>query len=260
MSDFDYDPGDTPSLRRKPQNREGNDSEHRSVRRHEIPRRPLNLGNIQRDDLPPGTGPLNPAAVATHRRISAEDRQRLLRDLSGTGSLRRSIRVDKAPVTIKQFLRGEIDLDTELARRFANAPLLTSIARSPQDTRPASRSTAMLMSQDSGAMLSWDIFSDTNVTEATFTLNHMIALRFHMGDLSSYDKRRWLDLMRREAGVAFLWTSRRWEDDYLIFVLRPHYVRMYAFSPQRFEASVRLTHPVARQLINWLDIRWFKQG
>lgn len=214
---------------------------------------------FERDGLPPGTGRLNPAALANHSRISSEDRQRLMRDLSGTGSLRRSIRVDQAPVTIKQFLRGEIDLDTELARRFANAPLMTSIARSPQDTRPASHSTAMLTSQDSGAMVTFDLYSEQGITEATFTLNHMLALRFHMGELSQYDKRRWLDLMRREAGVAFLWTSKRWEDDYLIFVLRPHYVRMYAFSPQRFEASVRITHPVARQLINWLDIRWFNK-
>lgn len=237
MSNFDYDPGDTPTVG--------------------APSRPQ---QFERDGLPPGTGRLNPAALATHTRITSEDRQRLLRDLSGTGSLRRSIRVDQAPVTIKQFLRGEIDLDTELARRFANAPLMTSIARSPQDTRPASRATAILTSQDGGAMMTYDIYSEQNITEATFTLSHMIALRFHMGDLSSYDKRRWLDLMRRDAGVAFLWTSKRWEDDYFIFVLRPHYVRMYAFSPQRFEASVRITHPVARQLINWLDIRWFKQS
>ena len=236
-NNFEHDPGDTPTIGTPPRNK----------------------GGFEREGLPPGTGRLNPAALATHTRISAEDRQRLLRDLSGTGSLRRSIRVDQAPVTIKQFLRGEIDLDTELARRFANAPLMTSIARSPQDTRPASHATAMLTSQDSGAMLTFDIFSEQSITEATFTLNHMLALRFHMPELSTYDKRRWLDLMRREAGVAFLWTSKRWENDYLIFVLRPHYVRMYAFSPQRFEASVRITHPVSRQLINWLDIRWFNK-
>ncbi len=230
MSDFDYDPGDTPI----------------------IGSRPL------RDELPRGTGSLNPAALATHARASAQDRQRLIRDLSGTGSLRRSIKLDQAPLSIKQFLRGEIDLDTELARQFARAPLMTSVARSPQDTRPANRATAMLASQDSSAMLSLDIFGDQDLTEATFTLNHMLALRFRLPTLSSYDKRHWLDLMRREAGVAFLWTSRRWEDDYLIFVLRPHYVRMYAFSPDRHEASVRITHPVARQLINWLEIRWFQ--
>lgn len=109
-------------------------------------------------------------------------------------------------------------------------------------------------------MLTFDIYSDQNISEATFTLNHMLALRFHLGDISTYDKRRWIDLMRREGGVAFLWTSRRWEEDYFIFVLRPHYARMYAFSPQRFEASVRLTHPVARQLINWLDMRWSQPG
>jgi len=236
MSDrIDLDPGDTPIVgQRKP-------------------------GFQRETSLPPGTGQLNPDALKRHVQISSQDRQRLLRDLSGTGSLRRSIKIDKAPVTIKQFLRGEIDLNTELSRRFANAPLLTSVARDPQDTRPASRSTAMLASQDNSATLTFDIFSDQDTTEATFTMNHMLAMRFRLNSLSKYDKRRWIELMRRDAGVAFLWTSRRWEDDYFIFVLRPHYVRMYAFSNQ-FEASVRITHPVARQLIDWLGMRWSVPG
>ncbi|GAB4468261.1 MAG: hypothetical protein Kow00124_02310 [Anaerolineae bacterium] len=251
MSNFDIDPGDTP-----PVGQPGG--------KHDPPQDdPLSASGTRRTsgsrgELPPGTGRLNPAALAAHTRISQQDRQRLLRDLSGTGSLRRSIKIDQAPLTIKQFLRGEIDLNDELARRFASAPLMTSIAVSPRDARSAGRATAMLTSQDGGAMLSFDLYSDQDVVEATFTLNHMLALRFHLPNLSSYDKRRWLDLMRREGGVAFLWTSRRWEDDYFIFVLRPHYVRMYAFSPQRFEASSRLTHPVARQLINWLELRWFQ--
>ncbi len=233
----EIDPGDTPAVGKMPR-RSGSGSE----------------------GLPPGTGRLNPAALATHARISQQDRQRLLRDLSGTGSLRRSIKIDQAPLTIKQFLRGEIDLNDELARRFANAPLMTSLARSPQDARPAGRATAMLTSQDAGAMLTFDIYGDQDTFEATFTLNHMLAQRFHMPSLSKYDRRRWLELMQREAGVAFLWSSRRWEDDYLIFVLRPHYVRLYAFSPQRFEASARLTHPVAKHLIKWLEMRWFQAG
>jgi hypothetical protein len=235
MSDTDSDSGSPPVA----------DTPHRSE-------------DLQRDGLPTGTGHLNPAALATHARISAQDRQRLLRDLSGTGSLRRSIKIDQAPVTIKQFLRGEIDLDTELSRRFAKAPLMTSTARSPQDARAASRSTALLSSQDGNTTLSFDLYADQDATELTFTLGHMLALHFHISNLSSYDKRRWLDLMRREAGVAFLWSSRRWEDDYAIFVLRPHYVRMYAFSSLRYEASVRITHPAARQLIDWLDLRWFQ--
>jgi hypothetical protein len=214
----------------------------------------------QASELPPGTGALRGAAREMHARITAQDRQRLLRDLGGTGSLRRSIKVDQAPVTIKQFLRGEIDLDTELARRFASAPLMTSAAMDPKDARAASRATAMMMSQDMAAMLTFDIYADQDVTESTFTLSHMLALRFRLATLSGYDKRRWLDLMRREAGAAFLWSGRRWEDDYLIFVLRPHYVRLYAFSPQRFEASVRISHPVARQLIDWLEMRWFQRA
>lgn len=193
----------------------------------------------------------------TEARLTQQDRQRLLRDLGGTGSLRRSIKLDQAPVTIKQFLRGEIDLDTELSRRFAKSPLLTSIGRTPEDTQPASRATATMMSQDQAAILTIDLYSDQDLIEATFTLNQMLALRFYMPEVGGYDKRRWLELMRREGGVAFLWTSQRWDEDYLIFVIRPHFVRLYAFSPHRFEASVRMGHNVSRLLINWLEMRWF---
>ncbi len=237
MSNFDYDPGDTPTA---------------------DPRTEQEPARVDRVGLPPGTGSLNPSALETHARAALQDRQRLLRDLGGTGSLRRSARLDEAPPALKQFLRGEVDLDSELARRFARSPLLTAIARSPQDTRHATQATAMLNSQDGSAMLSFDLYAEHEATEVTFTLSHMLALRFRLVGLSLYDKRRWLDLMRREAGAAFLWSNRRWEDDYAIFVLRPHYVRMYAFSPHRFEASVRITHQVMRQLINWLDMRWFQ--
>ena len=190
-------------------------------------------------------------------RITQQDRQRLLRDLGGTGSLRRSIKLDQAPVTIKQFLRGEVDLDTELSRRFANAPLLTSIGRYPEDAQPASRATATMVSQDNFATLTFDLYEDQDLLEATFTVSNMLAQRFHMPEIGSYDKRRWLELMRREGGVAFLWTSQRWDSDYLIFVVRPHFLRLYAFSPHRYEASVRLSHDVATRLINWLEMRWF---
>lgn len=190
-------------------------------------------------------------------RITQLDRQRLLRDLGGTGSLRRSIKLDQAPTTIKQFLRGEVDLDTELSRRFAAAPLLTSIGRSPEDTTYSSRATATMISQDDSATLTIDLYDEQDLMEATFTLGHMLALRFHMPEIGAYEKRRWIDLMRREAGVAFLWTSQRWDDDYLIFVIRPHFVRLYAFSPHRFEASARLSYNVAGLLVNWLEMRWF---
>lgn len=193
----------------------------------------------------------------TEARLTSEDRQRLLRDLGGTGSLRRSIKLDQAPATIKQFLRGEIDLDTELSRRFAHSPLMTSISRIPEDTQPASRATATTISQDQAAIFTVDLYGDQDLLEATFTQNQMLALRFHLPAVGDYDKRRWLQLMRRAGGVAFLWTSQRWDEDYLIFVTRPHFVRLYAFSPHRFEASVRLSKHVSQLLINWLEMRWF---
>src|SRR5690606_30673623 len=165
MSNFDYDPGDTPTA---------------------DPRTEQEPARVDRVGLPPGTGSLNPSALETHARAALQDRQRLLRDLGGTGSLRRSARLDEAPPALKQFLRGEVDLDSELARRFARSPLLTAIARSPQDTRHATQATAMLNSQDGSAMLSFDLYAEHEATEVTFTLSHMLALRFRLVGLSLY--------------------------------------------------------------------------
>ena len=55
------------------------------------------------------------------RRITDEDRQRLGLDLRESGHSR-SLQIS-APVTLQQFFTGKIDLDTDLARRFLNAPL-----------------------------------------------------------------------------------------------------------------------------------------
>ena len=46
--------------------------------------------------------------------------------------------------------------------------------------------------------------------------------------------------MHRDNGIAFLWTRERWERDYLIFVVRDRFARLYAFGPGRFDAACRL--------------------
>jgi hypothetical protein len=59
------------------------------------------------------------------RRITNQDRQRLGMDLRESGHSR-SLLIT-APITLQQFFSGEIDLDSDLARRFLNAPLLSSV-------------------------------------------------------------------------------------------------------------------------------------
>ncbi len=101
-----------------------------------------------------------------------------------------------------------------------------------------------------------DTQSDVAV-EVTFALLSALGLRFNLCPLIASDRRRWLDLMRRENGIAFLWTRERWEQAYLIFVVREHFARLYAFSPHGFEAAARLTPDMVTALIDWLESSWF---
>ena len=64
-----------------------------------------------------------------------------------------------------------------------------------------------------------------------------------------------LDVLRREG----LSTLKEHHYEAIMDTFKNNTRLMKTFSPQRFEASVRITHPVARQLINWLDIRWFNK-
>jgi hypothetical protein len=95
--------------------------------------------------------------------------------------------------------------------------------------------------------------------EFTFTMYSALALRFRLSPLMATDRSRWLDLMRRANGIAFLWTRDRWEQPYLIFVVREHFARLYAFSPHGFEAAARLTPDMVTTLIDWLESLWFPE-
>ncbi|GAB4460663.1 MAG: hypothetical protein Kow00120_28250 [Anaerolineae bacterium] len=206
------------------------------------------------------------AMEARLREASEATRRRLEMDLRDEAIVQSGLRIDNAPLPIQKFLSGEIDLDSELSRRFNNAPLLSSAVFRPRDAgEPATRSSATLASQDGAASVTFEIIAGEGspTTEVVFDLMSMVALRFNLRGLTETDRRRWLDLMRREdreGSTAFLWSAARWQSDYLIFVMREYHVRLYAFSPQRHEAAARLTRPVANQLINWLDARWFPGG
>jgi hypothetical protein len=193
------------------------------------------------------------------RRITNQDRQRLALDLRESGH-QRSIQVS-APVALQLFFSGEIDLDPELARRFVNAPLLSHVRFIPEPGEPVRRqASALFSSQDDSAIMTVDAPINNGsdaCLEFTFTLFSSLALRFNLQPLVTADRRRWLDLMRRESGIAFLWTRSRWEQAYIIFVVREHFARLYAFSPYGFEAAARLTPDMVTGLLDWLDGLWF---
>jgi hypothetical protein len=193
------------------------------------------------------------------RRITNQDRQRLGLDLRESGHSR-SIQIT-APVTLQQFFSGEIDLDTDLTQRFQNAPLMSHIRFSPRPGEPARRqATAILATNDESSTLTFDAQqaagSDATL-EATFTLYGALTLRFRLAPLVAPDRSRWLDLMRRKSGIAFLWTRERWEKPYTIFVVRESFARLYAFSPHGFEAAARMTPDTITALLDWLEDLWF---
>jgi hypothetical protein len=189
------------------------------------------------------------------QRITNADRQRLAMELRETGH-QRTIQT-RAPIELQQFFRGEIDLDTELARRFSQAPLLSEInVQKPTIER---RVSTILSTQDNAATLTFDLHLETGLLEIAFTLNSMLSLRFQLSGVKMDDRQRWLDLMRRSSGIAFLWTTTRWESDYLIFVVRENFARVYAFAPQRFEAGARMTPDVLASLLDWLESLWLSE-
>lgn len=161
------------------------------------------------------------------------------------------------PAVLQRFFTGEIDLDTELGKRFTGSPLLSSIDFRPPLPEQATQGTATLTTQDDAASLIIDVHQHQGTLDLSFTLGAMLSLHFALDELGDIERRRWLDLMRREQGVAFLWSAARWERDYLIFVLRKYQIRAYAFSPRRFEAAVHLTPEVTHALLDWLENYWF---
>ncbi len=191
------------------------------------------------------------------RRITNQDRQRLGLELRESGHAR-SIQTS-APITLQQFFSGEIDLDTDLARRYQNAPLLSHVHFLPHLGASARRqATAIFSSNDETATLTVDAhLSQDSGLEFTFTLFSALAMRFHLAPLTAADRGRWLDLMRRENGITFLWTHARWEQPHLVFVIRELFGRVYAFSPDGTEAAARMTPDMIAALVEWLDRLWF---
>jgi hypothetical protein len=160
------------------------------------------------------------------------------------------------PWTLQQFFDGEIDLAEELATRFQSMPVMSTIKFRGLGSK-SGRSVATMTTADGAAQAIIDIDEKTRAAQLSFTFGSMLTLRFKLGDLSHVDQTRWLELMRRdEGGLAFLWGASRWEKDYMICIARKHFTNLYAFSPNNFEAAIRLTPEISKQLRHWLEKFW----
>jgi hypothetical protein len=160
------------------------------------------------------------------------------------------------PWTLQQFFDGEIDLEVELSKRFSTMPMM-AIAKFRTLGSHAGRRVATLEAADGSATLIIDADVPTKVVQLSFTYGSMLTLRFSLDTLTGADRTRWLELMNREqGGLAFLWGPGRWQSDYLICIARRYTTNIYAFSPNNFEAAVRLTPAVITELLQWLDEIW----
>ncbi|PJF41122.1 MAG: hypothetical protein D6737_10445 [Chloroflexi bacterium] len=165
------------------------------------------------------------------------------------------------PWTLQQFFNGEIDLGSELFKRFPSMPLMSSISFRELETKTR-RGVATLTSQDRSAMVMVDVHERTREMQYSFTMGSMLTFRFQLNDLSDMDRARWLKLMRRDltrrdqGRLAFLWGQFRWRRDYLICIKRPYFASMLAFSPNNFEAAVRMTPEVLMQFLDWVETFW----
>lgn len=163
---------------------------------------------------------------------------------------------EQTPWILQQFFDGEIDLDQELMKRFPTVPVLTSVKFRTLGSR-SGRKVATLMTQDGSAQLIIDADIENKVVQMSFQYGSMMTLRYSLAQLSDSDRSRWLELMKREqGGLAFLWGATRWQDDYLICISRKIGTNIYAFSPRNFESAIRLTTPVVKELLVWLEEIW----
>ena len=159
------------------------------------------------------------------------------------------------PLTLQPFFKEQIDLNKELVMRFPNMPLM-SVIRFRDLYGNGERVVATLSSQDGSASLLID--ADRTEIQVTFMMGSMLALRFRLDELSDLDRRTWLQNMEtRVDDIVFLWGQSRWDKDYIICVPHPYYISLLAFSPNNFEAAVRISPAASEKLFGWLHKFWY---
>lgn len=187
-------------------------------------------------------------------RITDKDRERLAADLTESGH-QRTIQ-SGAPYLLQGFFTGRLDLDVELTRRYPSPPLLSNATFAPKPGQQRRHGFAQFASQDTASTMTIEIHTTTGALEISFLMYSMIGVHFTLGAIAEPQRRRFLDLMSKNDAIVFLWTTARWEQDYVIFVIRSSYARMYAFGPGRVEAACRLTPDNILQLRTWLGGFW----
>jgi hypothetical protein len=158
------------------------------------------------------------------------------------------------PLLLQQFFKGKVDLDVELSKRFPGSPLVSAVSFQPPAGKRARFGMAQFIGQDGAAGCTFEL-SGTDL-EASFLLSGMIAVRFAVSAIAEPTRLKFLELLRRANGICFLWSKEKWERDYLVFVIRERFARVYAFAPGRFDAAVRLTPDGLDQLVTWFDSFW----
>jgi hypothetical protein len=197
------------------------------------------------------------AALTVHRRPDAPTVRRVIDFFNQADETAlEPLNTGNTPWTLQRFFDGEIDLDAELAQRFPNAKMLSTIHFRSLGSK-SKRGVATLTSPDGSGQMIIDVDGQTKQMQIAVTYGAMLTLRFTFDQLGDAERLRWVELMRRkEGGLAFLWGPTRWEHDYMICVSRRYFANFYIFSPRNFEAAIRLTPDVMKSLINWLDGFW----
>jgi hypothetical protein len=192
------------------------------------------------------------------RRITDEDRQRVASDLKESGH-QQTIQ-SSAPYLLQGFFSGRLDLDVELTRRYPAPPLLSSMTFAPKPGQTRRHGFAQFTSQDTSSMMTVEIHGSGDTLEIGFLMYSMIGVRFTLESIGERNRQRFAESLdraiERDNGIAFLWTRERWERDYVIFVLRNGFGKMYAFGPGRVEAACRLTPDGVTQFRTWLGGFW----
>ncbi len=192
------------------------------------------------------------------RRITDDDRQRVAADLKESGH-QQTIQ-SSAPYLLQGFFSGRLDLDVELTRRYPAPPLLSNMTFAPKPGQMRRHGFAQFASQDTSSMMTVEIHGSSDTLEIGFLLFSMIGVRFTLESIGEHNRQRFAEsldrALERENGIAFLWTRERWERDYVIFVVRHGFAKMYAFGPGRVEAACRLTPDGVIQFRTWLGGFW----
>ena len=191
-------------------------------------------------------------------RLNNQDWQKIVHDLRMSGHIHTFHK--SAPPFLQHYLRLETDLDDELASLAMASPLMSSLSLNPP--RPRGNETRMvgkLSSQDTGSTMEIGVYPESDTMMASFTVKNMLTLRFRFQQLDLDERRGFLESMRRDSGVAILWTRERWEQDYMIFIKQEVFTRAYAFS-SNFEALARLTNEATGDLLDWLERCWFPRN